>query len=235
MPILNWFMDEGWMHVRFCISIPLLVGLIRFRSLNSAQRLLLAVLVLGAFTEWFSIWIMEAAGWPNNNPVSHFYTIFEFALFVSVFYFGVLDLLTQQQYLSLLIGFTLIEIANMLFFQNLWQPNSLTRSLESILLIGLALWYYHLTLQRLDTPSLGQSFAFWYASTILLYFVANLLLFIYLSPIIGINWEDEVDVSIFRVIWSMFTFMNLIMYLLFTIALLCKEPKPSHKYSWSAP
>lgn len=228
---LDWFIEEGNLYVRYCTIVPLLIGGIRFRHLSFAQRLLVATVLMGIVAEVASLLVMELEDWTNNMPVFHLYVVGEYCLLTSIFFFGKKGLLSALHYRILMGGFLLFAGLSAIFFQGIWEVNSLVRSLESILLIFLALWYFHQTLQRLDTPNLAGSFSFWFATAVLLYFVANLLLFIYSSSIIEERWESETDPSIFQVVWSMFNFMNLLLYLLYTIALLCKEPLPSLKSS----
>lgn len=223
MSVIEWFLQIGWSFLRGIILLPIIVGVFRFRHLSTAQRVLL-LLVLSAFlTEVGSYLVMLWKIWPNNLPFFHAYTFIEFILAISIFYFGKPGWLSANTFRILLISGGLVVLGNILFFQGIWEVNSYARSFESISLIIISLAYFFDTLKQLDVPNLGQSFMFWFATAILVYFVANLLLFIYSDFIIGNNIATESDQRIFQLVWSMFSLMNLILYVLFSIALFCKD------------
>ncbi|MEM7655185.1 MAG: hypothetical protein AAF399_03580 [Bacteroidota bacterium] len=232
---LQWFMVEGKTYIRYFLLLPFLIGLLRIRHLSKAQRWLWGLILLGMGTEICSV-LFYRMGWlANNLPFFHLYTLGEGLLLLAVMQAAVPTLMPRRLYQGIMLGYSLLTGISLLFFQGPMEVNSLIRTIEAILMILLALWFFRFTLQHLQVEALGKSFPFWIAITLLLYFSANLLLFIYSSAILGDSWESEGELQIFRSVWSLYSLMNLLMYLLYSIALLCKDPLPSSKSSWSAP
>lgn len=227
MSLITWFIENGAGRVKYFVAIPLLIGIIFYRRLSYPQRLVVGLLLVGGLAEIISKYIWRLESWENNMPVFHIYTAIEYYLVVSIFYFGVKGMISQKLYQFIMLGYSIFFALSLIFYQGIWDANSFSSTLSGIVLIVLSLAYFNFTLKHLNTPDLGQSFSFWFATTILLYFSANLLLFIFYDSIIEKIWEKDAEQSIFNIVWSMFSFMNLVMYLLFSIALLCKEPTPS--------
>ena len=232
---IEWFRDEIVGIIFYFQLAALLIGTLRFRHLSLGQKFLWGVVLLGIVTDRVSIWVSKAELMETNVPLLNFNTIGEFLILVSVYYFGVKGLLSEKQYRLILGIFLIIALINMLIFQGFWNYNSITRSLESIIIVLLTFQYFRFTLDHLSTPNLSKSFSFWFASAVLLYFVANLLMFFYMHVIYENSLKSEADKQSFLLIWSIFNFTNLILYSFYAIAFLCKEPKASPKYSWSAP
>ncbi|MEM7372759.1 MAG: hypothetical protein AAF587_29330 [Bacteroidota bacterium] len=227
---LEWFgLGETYLHI--FMAIALLVGSIRFRQLSPAQRLLSLLVMLSVLSEV----LVSTKIFTNNMPIFHLYTVGEFCLIVSIFYVGRKDFLPKTIFRILIASFLLVAFGNVLLYQSIWEMNSLSSSIEGIVLVGLALWYFYDLLERLDMPNLGKSFMFWFATGVLLFFVSNLLFFVFSSSIVASQWQTENGQEIVLVIWPMFTFMNILLYLIFSIALICKDSIPSPKSFWSAP
>ncbi|MEO1449924.1 MAG: hypothetical protein AAFV07_10375, partial [Bacteroidota bacterium] len=195
----------------------------RFRQLSAAQRILFLLVLVGCVTEVGSYVVMLWEVWPNNLPFLHVYTIVEFILIISIFYHGKPGWLSIEAYVGLLVGGVSIALGNIVFFQGIWEVNSFSRSLESISLILICLLFFSYTLRKLDELNFSRSFMSWFATAILIYFVANLLLFIYSDFIVGNNIVTERDQRIFQIVWSVFNLMNLVRYVLFSIALYCND------------
>lgn len=225
---LEWF-GLGITYLHISMAIPFLIGIIRFRELSLAQRLLWLLIILSILSEVFSRVV------PNNMPIFHLYTLGEYMLIVSIFYVGGKDFLSKTIFQILIASFLLVAVGNVVLYQSIWEMNSLSSSIEGMVLIGLALGYFYYLLDRLETPYLGKSCMFWFATGVLLFFVANLSLFIFSSSIVVNEWQAENGQEINMLTWSMLIFMNIVLNLIFSIALICKDSIPLPKFSWSAP
>lgn len=167
-------------------------------------------------------------------PIVHTYTLVEFCLLVSVYYHGKPGLLSKKVYLSLLISFILLAVGNAVFYQGLLKGNSLVRSIEGIILIGLALYYFFDLLRRLDTPNPEKTFMFWVSIAMLIYFGGNILIFIYFNQIQSIGLQSDYAKDLMLQIGFIGYILNIFLYTLYSIALVCRKSKPSPKYSPSA-
>ena len=217
-------------------AIPLAFGLIRFANLSLAQRLLWIAIAINLGANWLSTWVITSGIMDNRYPIWHIRTVLDYCLLVSVFYFGVKGMISRQRIHLLIASFIAIEGISLIFFQNIWEINSIASTSEAIILIFLSLWYFWYTLDQLNTPELGKSFAFWFAISILLFFVANLLSFIFFNFIFETEFaKAKGEYRIPRLVMGLFNLVNILQHLLYSIALLCKEPKPSHKFSSLAP
>ncbi len=208
----------------FSPIIPFGVGLIFRRKLIQPQHTLWAMVIVGGLTEIGARMMSHYYG--NNLPLYHLYIIAEFSLLSLVFSQGYEGLLPAKHHRVLIVVFAALATLDIFFFQPLGSYPSHTRTLEGILLLGLALRYFYLVLKELKIPHIERSFMFWFATAILLYFSANLLLFIYSNYIVG---EDS---RTFLEVWAIHAFLNILLYLLYTVALcVALQPLKSPRFS----
>lgn len=213
----------------FFVVLPLIIGHFRFRSLDLGPRLLFLAIEVGVLAE--ILMKIFAKAFHNNMPVVHSYTIIEFCLLISVFHFGKPGLLPRKVYLSLVGCFLFIAGGNIFVNQGIWEGNSLVRSIEGIILIIISLYYFFDLLKQLDTHNPENTFMFWVSIAMLVYFAGNLLIFIYYNRILNIGAQSDYARDLMRQIVLIGYILNIFLYSLYSIALLCKNSKPSPKSS----
>lgn len=213
----------------YFVILPLLMALIKFRSLSVERKYLAAAILAGTIAEIGMR--VTARIWHNNMPIVHVYTVLEFCLLLSVFYHWKKDFIPKRIYLGLLVGFIVLAIGNTIFNQGIMQGNSLVRSIEGIILIAISLYYFFDLLKRLDTPNPEKTFMFWVSIAILVYFGGNLLIFIYFNQLQNIGAQSEYARSLMLQIGMIGYILNIFLYTLYSIALLCKNSRPFPKSS----
>lgn len=208
--------------------IPFWVGVFRFRKMTNVHRALWVLVIAAVITEIVAVSWGRYGIYKNNLPLYHLYIFVEFALLARVFSFGFEGLLGEKKLVWVVCGFLGLVILNSLFFQPLDTMPTNTRTLESLLLLGFSLRYFFLVLKELKVFYLEKTFMFWVSSAILIFFSGNLLLFItstyLLDPLV-------VPESTYNEVWAIHGFLNLLLYLLYSIALcLPLQPRKSPKY-----
>lgn len=217
----------------FFVVLPLIIGHFRFRSLNLGQSLLLLAIEVGVLAE--ILMTIFARTFHNNMPVVHSYTVIEFCLLVSVFYFGKPGLFPRKVYQGLIAGFLLLATGNIFIHQDIWEGNSLVRSIEGFLLIAISLYYFFDLLKNLDAPHPERTSMFWVSIAMLVYFAGNLLIFIYYNRILKIGAQSDYARDLMRQIVLIGYILNIFLYTFYSVALLCKKSKPYLKSSLLAP
>ncbi|AKQ47202.1 hypothetical protein TH63_18645 [Rufibacter radiotolerans] len=114
----------------------------------------------------------------------------------------------------LIVGFLVFGTANFLFFQGMRSFNNYTLLLGAFLLILLSLLYFK---SRFDNPheNLLQSWTFWVATGMLLYFTGTLFYFGFIPRFSALDRQWRIY------FYGMLQVMNIVMYIMFGIALVC--------------
>ena len=199
-----------------CILIPIIAGLIKFRSLPFNLKLIWYYLLVTALINTIAT-IIGRVYHINNLPLVHLFTLAEGLMLIS-FYKHTLDPDNQNRlYVLLQVAFLAICILNALFFQSIYLYSSYTRYAESIICILFALNYFAkiatLDLKPLKLPN------FYLNTGIFLYFSGSFILFIFSNMI-----TYKVSLSNFLIIWNIHACLVVFMYLLFSIGfIICKK------------
>ncbi|MCI4666669.1 MAG: hypothetical protein MRZ79_00810 [Bacteroidia bacterium] len=215
---------EDWLGsliyaTKWVVFIPFVVGLIRWRQLHISQKLIFGLTVVAILAELSSLILSRTIG--NNLVVLHIFVLLEFILLTLAFSRGYRNYISRNGELLIISGFGLICILNVIFFQGLFEYSSNTRTLEAIFLIAMAMGFFVLSLKRLDIKDLNSHPMFWVSAGVLLYFTANLLLFIYSNYVGKLGQSSEIGALTFKEIWAIHGILNTILYLFYTRAILC--------------
>lgn len=155
----------------FTPLITLIAGIYSFRFLDKKFRLILFYAAVGFFTE-LTNWILVKNGIRNTMPALHFYIMFEFLIW-SVFYILILDGFIKKIFLVTgAVIFIVFCLVNMTFFQKLTEY-PVTRSIENLLLILLAVLFFAKVMTEAEIEKLVYSPLIWINSVVLLYFAGN--------------------------------------------------------------
>lgn len=226
---MDFLIKYSW----YIVWIPFAIGTIKIKTLSRDRQFLYLAVILAIIGE--KAMAYGAKTWMNNMPVLHIYTLLEFFLLFSVFYYGKKGIISFKLYKAIIIIFTSVGILNMIFFQGIMNENSISRSLEGIVLITFSLIFFYQILKDLEIVRPEKSFMFWFSIAILIYFSGNLLVFIYSNHLQNISKNSPENTELIVQIWVINYILNIIFYLLYTVAFLCKEQKPFPKSSLSAP
>ncbi len=199
------------LYSSFVVLLPLLVAVLRYRCLTPALRMIGVYVLLGTFVQ--GIAAMMSANKQNNLPLLHLYTILEFTCFVWFYRLLEKNFIKNSIFVGLVIGFPILAILNALFLQSIYEFNTYARSLESILLIMLALVWYYRALEELKIQRLQDDAVFWINTAILLYFSGSALLFGFSNY--TLSFQKPLKVYI----WAFHALFSTLLYLFITAGL----------------
>ncbi|MFT6923963.1 MAG: hypothetical protein ACJA1C_002983 [Crocinitomicaceae bacterium] len=191
------------------ILIPVIIGLVKFNKAGLAERSIVYLVVLALVAELISsaLWRVEM----NNLFISHILTPIELFLLLSYYgrQFG-------SRFRLLVLGvaclFVIFAIIDMTVLHSPFKMNALAKTVECIILIVLSLVVWGKTMIALQSNTLNSTPLFWINSAVLIYFSANILLFIFSLKILN---TGELAIWIWKI---HFVFMT-IYYLLISIGL----------------
>lgn len=184
----------------------------RYRQADRPLKLLCWMIFFALLTESSSrvFWFFKVSNlflWP-------IYIAVEFALLTWMY-----SLVLDQKWLTALRGwmlgvFTVIVLVRELgqHGQSVWIDNA-GRSIESVVVILLALAYFYKVFQELKVQNLLLEPFFWVSAGLLLFFSGNFLIFIFMSFILlySKSLNDQ--------IWVIHALMNYMLYITYAIAL----------------
>ncbi len=115
----------------------------------------------------------------NNLFLGHIHTVIEFLLLSRVYQIEFRHFLPSRFFLILVIIFLSFCLLNTYFWQPYTANNSYAKTLESIILIGLAMTYFYKTLREAKIEKLEKEPLFWINCAILMYFSVDIFIFIF--------------------------------------------------------
>lgn len=148
------------------ILIPLFYGIKYYKKLSKSFKWFVWFFVFACIIEVFST---LSAFWFNNNlPLSHLYVVVEFFTFIYLFKTNIN--FSKKVYFGLLFLFLVPSILDAFYFHSIFQFNSLARTLESIILVCISLYFYYINIHQKVTESLFKNPMFWLSTSVLIYF-----------------------------------------------------------------
>ena len=217
-------MEETLTYIGFAVFfVPLITGIRRWKKLSSVQRSL--VLYIG-FVILFSI-AAEIVGraYGNNLVLYHVYTFVEFFLLLSLFRRR-LPRIPKTIFVIPSLLFSGIGIWGLLAHP--FEVPVLLRTFGSIVLVGFSLLFFYNALRYLEFQRIERTFMFWISAAVLLYFTGNLLL-----DAFG-NYIAAASDTVFFTVWSIHALFNIVLYLLYSVALLWTDLIPPSSQSSSS-
>jgi hypothetical protein len=204
--------------VPLSILLPIFIGLIKYRHLSASAKMVYWYLITSALFTAVSLMISRYYH-QNSMPVSHLFTVVEFALIV-FFYKSLIKVAKKSRVNYYVIAvFTVVCILNALFFQSIYTYNSYTKSIEAIICILFAMKYFANMAADISETKIMTKPDFYFNAGFFLYFSGAFMLFVFSNFII-----TNLSLSGFLTIWTIHAALVLIMYLLFSTAfLLCKK------------
>ncbi|PKV48576.1 hypothetical protein ATE84_0576 [Aquimarina sp. MAR_2010_214] len=207
----------------FIVTIPLLLSVYKFKSLNRIQ-VKLVYLLLGVLTvEVISniLWYKKI----NNMPLYHFFTVIHFLLIVNIYKMALSQIFSKYFFTILSIGFAIFAVINTVFLQGLMTFNSNTTTLLGALVIFFSLGYFYALLKEVKYSALETNPMFWINSGFLIYFSSNLILFFMNNTLFkGITTASYI-------LWGLHAVINIVLTIFYTIAIWVKPQENTSKNS----
>jgi hypothetical protein len=200
--------------VPLSIAVPVAVGVIKYKTLDSPLKIALLFLLMNGLTNVLAKLLSVAK--LRNLPLLHLYTVAELTVLL-FFYRSILNDTRLSKWIPAVIaGFLGLSVINTCFFQSIFTYNSYTRTLEAILIMFFSIAYFIKLLDKIDQPTGSGAIAIINAA-LLLYFSGAFILFI-ISNVVA------TDVVLGTAIWNVHATLVLLMYVLFAIALWKHRP-----------
>lgn len=188
-----------------CILIPLVAALVFRKKWTPALRVLFYYLVFAGLINLIST--IMATYRINNLPLLHLYTAVEFCAIAYVYYLAPVPVFARRIFGILLILFPLLCLLNVLFLQPPTEFNSNVRTLESILIAGISLFYLGRTVAG-ERDLWSRDPYNWISMGLLLYFSGSLFLFSFANLLI-----EESSAGARLILWNLHGVLVVVMYL----------------------
>ncbi len=183
--------------------VPVIVGLIIWRSITVEMRILLVYFVLTCLVDSFLI--HQAYYAKTNVWLIRYFTPLEYGIFALVFSYWQNKSRDRKLLRASIPGFIIYFGCVEAFFDIPGNFDSYTASLEGLFLIGISAY----TMVNLNTKGIYQPLRdprFWICSAVLIYFSGNLILF---------SWSKVI------MVWWIHNVLNIISNLIFAGGVLC--------------
>jgi len=170
-------MFSDFYHIFYYISliITALTSLVLIRNIDFPFRLLAGLIIVTLGSELIAKYISGHLG-RDNSIVYHVFTIVEY-IFYSLIY---ASFFKNRRYDHILFALVILllatEILNIIFFQSLFDSDTNTVLLESVLLIFLALLLFDKIRESNDYKNILKENIFWFNCAVLVYYPFNVLI-----------------------------------------------------------
>lgn len=192
-------------------SAPVAIGLIRYKALDSARRLIWCLMLCSLVSN--AVQITLALQRIPNLFIAHFYVLVEFVFLMLIYQQSLNKSLSAWWVRLSLVGFVAFSLVNAFYIQGLSANNSYQRTLEAVMVIAWILFYFYKTMQELKVQKISKEPMFWFSSGALLYFAGTL--FIYLFSNYLLRYSKSLAVAI----WAAHAFFLIIFYISTAVAL----------------
>lgn len=200
------------------ILLPLCIGIIKYRQLSNAAKLVHWYLIISAVFTGISLLISRYYH-ENSMPVTHVFTLIELGM-ITFFYKTLFKTDKKNSFYNyIILVFAVVCVINALYFQSIYTYNSYTKSIEAIICILFAMKYFAAIASGSSSIKIKAAPDFYFNAGFFLYFSGAFMLFVFSNFII-----TNLSLNNFLIIWTIHAALVLLMYLFFSTAfLLCKK------------
>ena len=198
-------------YATWIVFIPLLLAILYYKRFPDVLKNVSYYMIAAALTELLSYIMWKQR--KNNLPLLHIYTIIEYLLLLKFYYSILKDFLPKTAFIILAVAPPLFFIFDSLFIENIYNFNPYARSVESLIIIFLAMsWYLKLVSSDMKDIALEKSLKFINAA-FLIYFSGSIMLFSFSDPISRLVQNLRLS------IWTVHTLLTVTLYVLLALGL----------------
>lgn len=180
------------------VIAPAFLGAIFFRGLSRTLKILSCFLFITVISEGISL-VLYTKGM-NNLFLFHAYAYLELG-FTSIIFYRLTSSQNWRLIIKLLLaGFIIFSVLNSIFLEGFYEFNANQLYLESMIILVLCVGYFTETMRKTEYIYLERNPYFWLASSFLIYFAGNSLLFLF---------EDILDGGGTGSYWNLHSALNL--------------------------
>jgi hypothetical protein len=177
-------------------------------------KLFPVLLIIMLLVEIAGQWVVREFG--SNVTLYNFYTAFELTFFLFLLREMMQGKMVKLIILILLLLYPLFCLINIIFVQgiNKWHSNSYV--IGNLLIVGLSMYYFFELFKRPKAMKLIAEPAFWICSGLLFFYSCSF-------PFLGlVNFLTYAPDVIKRNFSTILTLLNILQFILYTIAFLCR-------------
>lgn len=190
------------------ILLPAVFGIIFYRHLPSPIRTLLIFLFCSVITEatGYLCFLMKV----NNMPLFHIHTFLESAFLTGVFYQLFKTIPAKLILLIAFCGFATYMIIDLTLVSSFFEPNSISKTLESVLVILLcSIFLFELNKSKPHAHQIKRSYSI-LSLGLLIYFLGTIIISYYSYLLMG---EKPYE------IWMIRSVLNILLNILYTVVI----------------
>lgn len=158
----------------------------------------------------------------NNLYIYNFFSVFEFCFYLVVISLIINSPKAKQVIRVSAFAYLIISVTNILFFQGMNTLHTITYSLGCLVIVAACIYYFFELFRLPKSVKLIKNPAFWICSGLMFFYCCGFPLFAF------VNLWSQWMINSFD---SIITILNIFLYSLFTIALLCSK---TQKYTSSS-
>lgn len=187
------------------ILIPFVFGILRYRKLDPALRILFLFVTYGTFNEFFGLYLRYVLWLKNTMPQANVYYMVEF-LFLGLYYRQQLKNRFKSWIFLLIIAlFELVSLASLLFFSSWHEYPALLQTISKIFLIGFSLLYFFKVMDEAKIQNLWKEPAIYINVAVLIYYSGNLFFSLMFNLILDYSREfSRITVQYWSVLNTVF-------------------------------
>lgn len=199
------------------IIAPFLLSVVRYNRLGKALKIITWYLMLSVVTQTVSLLLWKKS--INNLPLLHVFTVIEFFLLFTYYFFQSKPLLNRFWFYLVLVLFLLFALLDAFVLENLRSFNIYTRSLEAFIFIGCSVhWFVRSLTIESNLVFSGQNALKYINAGLFIYFSGSLILFAFS------NYINQLGHPLQMNIWTLHTLLLIILYL-FIFTGFCKTSR----------
>ncbi len=201
------------------IILPIGVGIWRYSYLEREAKLLLYMLIPIAVNQFISDWWLYYVT-SNNLPFYHLYIMIELT-FITIIYNSYLKKHRYRKFIPIItISFITLYLLSIIWNPDkIWIYSTYERAIEGVIVLLFASSFFIHVYRKEEIMYLQKASGFWIGGGLILYFASNLLLFAFSKLV----YSQES--KLFQSIWEIHALLTILLYISYTIALLCKKTK----------
>lgn len=152
----------------------------------------------------------------NNTFIYNLFSVFEFCFYFFFFHSVLKAFLKKSRIYYIIILYIVLALTNIFFIQGKYNFHTYTYILGCMICITLSIMHFYFLFKYSKINNLTKESVFWISTGLLLYYSCTL-------PIYGIiNFLTNLSVPFYKGFAFIIDFMNIVLYLLFTIGFLCR-------------
>jgi len=201
----------------FSVLVPAAVSIIKWKSLNHVLRLFSLYLVITALKE--SVCVYLALQSRHNVQVYNVAAILEYLIYFYLFYTEFTEKAFKRATMAMLAAVCVVYLADIIFINGIKGNNVYTSSIGAISITVLSLVYFYQLMIKTEHTSLTSVPMFWISTGLIFYYAGTTVLYGFADHYEALPAEQR------AFLWRINSVLNIMLNVLFTIAILCKPSK----------